>query len=297
MDEPFTLNRAGRCGADQLAWDALLKDVPDDWLSLGRRDEQLSQMLDTGDLAKRTGFLTRTTGCGWTKTLGRPQDATLLIAEVKLPPDPLDAPPTSSEHRVKWEREWLRRVRLRDVWLETLARHRLRVTGVFAKRILSPDQLDTEGRRAYDYVLRQCDTDAKLRDMLTFVQRGSSRKVSGRTVEAVVTRYPRHHPLRYWWHEASRRVVASPGPGVVLFDLATEYATQLRLWSKTYFDCFGRGDPVRHTMRDGEVLQLPLCQLIFFLWARRTGLLGFIEQHETRLRAFQPVPVPDVGER
>jgi len=65
-----------------------------------------------------------------------------------------------------------------------------------------------------------------------------------------------------------------------LVDIYAEYRTQLKIFTKDFFDPFRRGVQ-KYILTNGT--ETTLCQLNFFRWAIPTGVLGFTIQNLTKI--------------
>jgi hypothetical protein len=201
-----------------------------------------------------------------------------------LPAGPVKAaPPSANEQQMEHQVSALPRAR-RDVcalWLHHLRRmaptHRLHVR----KTPLRPEALDDRGRDAYKRILRDCVDDAGLREIKRLSE---TAQISGRTVDTLVTRFPKYRNVCYYLDVTDPRqprIVDTDhieGRHVILFDIGESYRKRMQQMSKMYFDCFRRGVEVEHVLQNGETLVISLCQYMFMIWARQFCVYDFLKR-------------------
>ena len=135
------------------------------------------------------------------------------------------------------------------------------------------------GKEIYAHIIRECDTDAKilhikrLIDTSPFMCGGS--KASGRTIDSLTTQFAKTHDVAYYLKKdphSGKFIIADEGK---LFDIQVSYAQQMNDFSKEYFDCFSRGHEVKHLLKNGEIINMSLCQFMFFIWGNTFQVFEF----------------------
>ena len=172
--------------------------------------------------------------------------------------------------------------------VDDLAELKPTVVVVYNKKVTRASDLCARAREVYDHILSQCPTDADILAVKRMIDEGpsqSGRKISGRTIDTLVTRCDKYFNVHYYLDvtdPANARIVDTcsyPGRKIELFDVGASYRTNMAQFSKTYFDCFGRGDEVTHQLASGEQVGICLCQFMFFIWANRFRVFDFLELH------------------
>jgi hypothetical protein len=158
-------------------------------------------------------------------------------------------------------------------------------TVTYLKKVLDVSELSTRAREIYGQILIQCPTDEDILKVKHLIDEGPpvDRKVSGRTIDTLVTRFPKFHNSCYYLDVTdpkNSKIVTQPdypGRTTMLFDIGSSYRKKMTQYSKTYFDCFGRGDEVEHKLQNGEVINISICQFTFFIWASRFQVFEFLK--------------------
>lgn len=167
-----------------------------------------------------------------------------------------------------------------------------KLSTTYHKRTLQKHDLKIRAVEIYKEILQMCGTEKELLRIKSLIDDGPEvmKKISGRTIDTLVTRFPRYHNVCYYLDVTDPKntfIVDSerggPGKRVVLFDIGGSYRQKMHQYSKMYFDCFGRGDEVDHRLESGQVLKLSLCQYTFFVWADRFKVFDFLEQEYSKI--------------
>jgi len=163
---------------------------------------------------------------------------------------------------------------------------KFKITMGFHKIILKPSELKGKGKEVYRMLLKRCPTDTSMLELKKIIDDGvvrNMKKISGRTIDTLVTRYPRFRDVCYYLdvtdpkHTEIVKVPNIPGRIIMLFDIGSSYRKKMQQLSKTYFDCFGRGEEVEHRLKNGSKICISLCQCMFFIWATRFKVFDFLE--------------------
>lgn len=112
----------------------------------------------------------------------------------------------------------------------------------------------------------------KLR-VLTDVLRASSH-ISLRILDWLVTNYAKKHNIVYL---VTSDTATDEVPST--FNMFLEYKSQLKAYSKRYFDPFCRRDRLEFTDADGNAFHTTVGQLNFFRWAITHGVVSYGEKH------------------
>lgn len=155
---------------------------------------------------------------------------------------------------------------------------------VYFKSVVSVGGLSVRARAVYDHVISMCPCDDDVLKIKQLIDGGPfpNLKISGRTIDTLVTRFPKCRRVCYYLDVTDKsdvRIVDyanRDGRTVILFDIGSSYRKRMHQFSKSYFDCFGRGNIVRHTMQSGEEIDMSLCQFTFFIWADRFRVFDFL---------------------
>jgi len=160
------------------------------------------------------------------------------------------------------------------------------VNGVGRKKVVAAKDMNDRDRGIYRYIINKCPTDDAILRIKTLIDNGPiirGKRVSGRTIDTLVTRFQMYRNVRYYIEidkTGGRHIVATPTDmsNVILFDISNSYDQKMRMCSKTYFDCFGRGDEVEHQLASGGVVNISLCQFNFFIWAEEFCVFDYLAQ-------------------
>ena len=151
---------------------------------------------------------------------------------------------------------------------------RVSVNLVFVRSVLEPKALKRDAKRAYDYILKACPTDEDVLRIKSLIDRA---EFSGRVIDTFVTQYVEAHNVCYFV-DGSGRIVngRTLGQRASRINVFESYRNHMSRFSKPFFDCFGRGDNVAHTLRSGEKVVLSLCKFPFYIWADRFAVFDYL---------------------
>lgn len=109
-------------------------------------------------------------------------------------------------------------------------------------------------------------------------------KLSLRLMDYLTTAYARNYNIAYIFEEADgdKRI----------FNIYLEYKTQLKAFSKNYFDPFKRGQRVNFTDAYGKPFETTLGQLNFFRWALRCGVVEYARKNMTTIERDMNAATP-----
>jgi hypothetical protein len=110
-----------------------------------------------------------------------------------------------------------------------------------------------------------------LRDVLVCRGDASATRVSLRILDWLVTNYSKKHNVVY----------LIPGEDGVpkTFNMFLEYKSQLKAYSKRFFDPFCRRERLDFQDGDGQPFQTTVGQLNFFRWALQHGVVEYGQRH------------------
>lgn len=177
-------------------------------------------------------------------------------------------------------------------WYARYMQLTVKTTVEYCKRVLQPQDLSIKASGVYRHILRQCPTDQDLLAMLKMIDAGpyaQHLKISGRTVDTLMTRFPKYHNVCYYLdvtdpdHSTIVSGASAPGRTIILFDIGSSYRNKMHQYSKTYFDCFARGDVVEHTLSCSRKINISMCQFMFYLWAKRFKVFEFLKAEFERV--------------
>lgn len=177
-------------------------------------------------------------------------------------------------------------------WYGRFVQLRGKTTVEYFKRVLRPRDLAPKALGVYQYILRQCPTDREMLAVQTLIDDGpfaGHQKISGRTVDTLMTQFPKYHNVCYYLDVTDKdnsHIVTDnslPGRTIILFDIGASYRAKMHQFSKTYFDCFGRGDVVEHTLACTRTINISLCQFMFYRWAHQFQVFHFLKEEFDRI--------------
>jgi hypothetical protein len=105
-------------------------------------------------------------------------------------------------------------------------------------------------------------------DQLREVLGNPDNPISLRSLDWLITNYSKKKNISYML----------PGD-VRVFNIFTDYKSQLKSFSKRMFDCFKRRDRISFELADGTVLESTIAQLNMFRWAIRYQVLEYCRDH------------------
>lgn len=113
------------------------------------------------------------------------------------------------------------------------------------------------------------DSDT-LRQLTELVRPGH--RISLRILDWLCTNYAKKHNIVYL-------VPGEDDGGPVTFNMFLQYKSQLKAYSKRYFDPFCRRDRLEFVDADGGTMQTTVGQLNFFRWAITNGVIDYGTAH------------------
>lgn len=105
---------------------------------------------------------------------------------------------------------------------------------------------------------------AQLKDMLI----NPENPVSLRSIDWLITNYSKKKNISYVLSGDTR-----------VFNIFTDYKSQLKSFSKRMFDCFKRRNRIEFVLQDGTTVETTIAQLNLFRWAIRYGVLDYCKEH------------------
>lgn len=101
------------------------------------------------------------------------------------------------------------------------------------------------------------------------------------------TKQPKHISLRIldWLvtNYAKKNNIVCSTPGADTFNMFLEYKSQLKAYSKRFFDPFCRRERLEFADADGKVFETTVGQLNFFRWALLNGVVEFGTRHNAQI--------------
>lgn len=116
--------------------------------------------------------------------------------------------------------------------------------------------------------LRNFYSVQKHADQLKNVLDNPENPISLRSLDWLITNYSKKRNISYML----------PGDARV-FNIFTDYKSQLKSFSKRMFDCFKRRDRLSFELPDGTSLETTIAQLNMFRWAIRYHVLEYCREH------------------
>ena len=171
-------------------------------------------------------------------------------------------------------------------WYTQIVAMDIRKTITWMKNVVEVADLSEKARCVYSNIIQFCPTDEDVLFIRDLIIHGPEirQKPSGRTVDVLVTRFPDYYDVSYYLDITDPNntfIVDEPykhGRDIILFDIGSSYRQKMHQYSKTYFDCFGRGEVVNHILHSGESVAIQLCQFTFFVWAHRFKVFEFLDR-------------------
>lgn len=108
--------------------------------------------------------------------------------------------------------------------------------------------------------------------VLTDVLRHDTKHISLRILDWLVTNYAKKHNIVYLIHTSTDQ---QP------FNMFLEYKSQLKAYSKRFFDPFCRRERLEFVDADGKTIHSTVGQLNFFRWAQLHGVVEYGTEHGT----------------
>ena len=163
------------------------------------------------------------------------------------------------------------------------------------KIVRQVSDMKIRAQEIYKEIIQYCDTDEKILRIHRLITNGpisTNKKISGRTIDTLVTRFPRDNDVCYYLDitDPDNIVLLDPNIStqevqrrgkegnrrIILFDIGSSYRSKMYQYTKTYFDCFGRGHQLEHTLHSGGTIPISICQFTFFIWADKFKVFDFL---------------------
>ena len=163
------------------------------------------------------------------------------------------------------------------------------------KKVLQVYELDNKALQIYKQILHLCPSDKAILQIHNLIHNlAKTKKISGRMVDILMTVYPKIYNSSYYLdisNPSKVEIVSYINENVILFDIGSAYKRKMNQYSKSYFDCFGRGAGVLHKLNSGKNISIHICQFIFFIWADRFKIFEYLSSKRdviTELRYITP---------
>lgn len=159
---------------------------------------------------------------------------------------------------------------------------------IYVKKKIVYQDLKPREQAIYQEILRECNSDKKLLHIYSIINNGpySDTKLSGRTIDTFVTKYTRYYDTSYnlkrckdGTYSLQESQSEEKDQDVIHFNVSLSYKRKVRQFSKAYFDCFARGCEVKHTLQNGQVIHITLCQFSFYIWADKFCIFEYLYKH------------------
>lgn len=172
----------------------------------------------------------------------------------------------------------------------------MRTSITHTKKSLYPSQLSKVEARVYDSIILELKTPddiIAIRDMVQHVIYGK-KHISGRLVNFFVAKYSKRKRCVYYicndptgGRYMSLHAVTTGDTRAYRLDVYESYRQYIRKYTKRFFDCFGRGYSVIHSLPDGSCVDISLSQFPFFIWCRKMLVIDYIRHiHTTLIEAY-----------
>jgi hypothetical protein len=125
----------------------------------------------------------------------------------------------------------------------------------------SADQVLLDSLRNFYSVQKHAD---QLKDVLC----NPENPISLRSLDWLITNYSKKRNISYMLSGDAR-----------VFNIFTDYKSQLKSFSKRMFDCFKRRNRISFELPDGTVIESTIAQLNMFRWAIRHQVLQYCREH------------------
>ena len=116
-----------------------------------------------------------------------------------------------------------------------------------------------------------------LTDVLAQGPATAGRHISLRILDWLVTNFAKKHNIVYLLP------AATPGEPDATFNMFLEYKSQLKAYSKRFFDPFCRRERLDFLDADGNTFQTTVGQLNFFRWALLHGVVDYGTRHNAAI--------------
>ena len=140
------------------------------------------------------------------------------------------------------------------------------------KNITHRTDLSGKPRHIYE-TFRSRVPDVLLLQLKTYL---TENPFSGRAMDMFLTSSVYINNLHYFHTVGHRGYSLQARNNHVRFNISLSYQSKLKFYTKTYFDCFGRGCVVIDTLSNGTVIHVPIAQYIFYEWAYKHMVIEFM---------------------
>lgn len=154
----------------------------------------------------------------------------------------------------------------------------------YNKNIIEIVNLDKQQAEMYKQILIQCPDDKSIYNIDKVIRRiSTSRHISGRTIDMLMTKYHHNHTSIYNLCIDHNDIhILEKGhtcENCIVFNIGSSYKRKMKQYSKSNFDCFGRGDMVRHKLKGGGHINIHICQFMFFIWLTKFKIIEYMEHN------------------
>jgi len=153
----------------------------------------------------------------------------------------------------------------------------IRATATQTKPVISLEMAQGRTKSAVDFFLKHTN-HVELWDIHRYIKQT---KLSGRTIDLFLTTIANSRELCYYLApsdtDVNQKIITDDTEHSIKFNLGLSYKETLKIHTKQFFDCFGRGQVFVVNTEQGPI-QVPICQFIFFKWAKYNCVIEFIEK-------------------
>jgi len=128
----------------------------------------------------------------------------------------------------------------------------------------------------------------------------AEQRLSGRVIDALMTKYPRFHDVHYYVdvtdpdhtrfvprEQYAEYLGKNPQCRLSLLNISSAYTTYMNSYSKSCFDPFGRGREVTVRLSSGGEVTFSLCRLMYFRWARKFHVFDYLRHNYDKIASVQ----------
>lgn len=160
-----------------------------------------------------------------------------------------------------------------------------------AEKVSTPlNQLSIRATAVYQEICNQLTTDEAIiafRTRIDTLRPALGIRCSGRTFDTLVTSAAKYLNCSYFLDITDpSNIVYVPngtllreGRHIIHFNIQMSYRQKMQQYSKKYFDCFARGAVVQHRLDSGGVIDISICQYMFFLWVFENRIDEFLSRN------------------
>lgn len=156
-------------------------------------------------------------------------------------------------------------------------------------QIKYPHELTLTEKFVYNEIILNAKDEQGLQHLKNIVEYGplKNQDISGRLIDALMTKYPIEHSVTYYLDTSTeppkyikpQELDHTQIKYLKPFNISASYQTQMKMYTKTYFDPFGRGVKVYHPLSNGSFMVISLCKFAFFHWANYHGVFHYLQDH------------------